>query len=152
MAKSSKTSLLQIRVSPQEKRAIARAARTAGMDMASYVLARTLGSNERRAEDLLARLNKEASSRFVLAELYDLLAPLGAEELRAAVTAPPPDTLSPELANYVAAMVEYACGLREISPPDWTSVIPPLMTPMFGSTLESLRLHLLVNSAPCNGA
>ena len=45
-------------------------------------------------------------------------------------------------------MVEYACARRNISPPPWTQSIVPLSEPVFGSTLVSLRLHLLTHSPP----
>ncbi len=142
---------LQIRVSVDQKRAIARAARRAGMAMSSYVLERVLGADERRTAELMRHLANVAeadSRRFALAELHDMLASLSASELRRAVAEPPPAALAPETANYVAAMVEYACARRGLENPVWTRAIAPLATPMFASQLESLRLHLLTRSPP----
>ena len=73
---------------------------------------------------------------------------LAAGELAAAVAPAPPGSLSPSRDNYVAAMVEYACGRGGIPPPAWTRAIPPLARPEFGSSLESLRLHLLRSAPP----
>jgi uncharacterized protein (DUF1778 family) len=150
MSNLTKTTQLQIRVSAEAKRAIARAARRAGMDMSSYVLERVLGAQDARVVELLRRLadDEAQARRYSLAELHDLLAALGADELRRAVTAPPPVPLPPEVANYAAALIEYACAKRGIEAPAWTRSIAPLATPVFGSQLQSLRLHLLSHSPP----
>ena len=84
-------------------------------------------------------------ARFALAELSAWLASLGAAELREAVASPPP-ALTPYFANYVAAMVEYACAQRGVPPPGWTPAVAPLTEPAFGSALMSLRLYLLTHS------
>jgi hypothetical protein len=60
------------------------------------------------------------SPRFALAELNFLLSGLTAGELREAVAALPPPGLTLFLANYIAAMVEYACAKRSIPVPAWT--------------------------------
>jgi uncharacterized protein (DUF1778 family) len=148
MARSAKTFQLQLRVSPEEKAAIQRASRRAGMDMSAFVLSRVLPAQERKVQDLLRALRDDSARRFVLAELNDLLARLTAEELRDAIAAAPPAWLSAELSNYWAAMVEHTCAARLIPPPAWTITIAPLEKPMFGSSLESLRLHLLAHSPP----
>jgi hypothetical protein len=89
-----------------------------------------------------------APSRLALAELNSLLSDLTASELRDAITTPPPPGLSPFLGNYIAAMVEYACARRAVEVPEWTRSIAPLTEPVFGSELQSLRLHLLTHSPP----
>lgn len=148
MAATLKSAQLQIRVSEDEKRAIARAAQDAGMDMSSYVLERVLGAQQQRIAELMRRLGSESTRGYVFAELNDLLVSLSAPELRRAVATPPPASLPPEVANYLAAMIEQACAARNMEAPAWTHDIPPLATPVFGSTLMSLRLHLLANSPP----
>jgi uncharacterized protein (DUF1778 family) len=145
---SPKTAQLQLRVSPEEKASIQRAARRAGMDMSSFVLSRVLPAHERQVQDLLRALKDVPSQPFVLAELNDLLTRLGPEELRQAVASGPPVSLSAEMSNYWAAMVEHACARKLIPIPSWTRSIAPLDQPMFGSALESLRLHLLAHSPP----
>ncbi|MGH6610511.1 MAG: hypothetical protein ACRECQ_09650 [Burkholderiaceae bacterium] len=102
----------------------------------------------RRGAELLQWLADMQSSRFVLAELNDLLTSLDADQLSRAFAAAPPASLPPEVSNYVAAMIEYACGKRGIQAPAWTRTITPLAAPFFGSKLESLRLHLLTHSPP----
>jgi hypothetical protein len=141
-----KTAQLQIRVSPAEKAAIQRAARRAGMDMSAWVLARTLPDQGRRFQALAAACRPEDSRRFALAELSAWLAGLAAGELREAVASAPATGLTPFVANYVAAMVEYACARQDVTPPAWARGIEPLAEPAFGSQLVSLRLHLLAHS------
>jgi len=103
---------------------------------------------EEKVQALLSSLRDDSERSFVFAELNDLLAGLPTEELRQATAGAPPEKLSAELSNYWAAMVEHACTARQILPPRWTLDIAPLTVPLFGSSLESLRLHLLVNSPP----
>jgi hypothetical protein len=145
MSATAKSGQLQIRVSPAEKAAIQRAARRAGLDMSAYVLARVLPAPARRFQDLTEACRDSRGARIALAELNDWLAGLSAGEIQEAV-ASPPHALAPYLANYVAAMVEYACGRHGVAPPAWTGAIAPLAEPVFGSALTSLRLHLLTHS------
>lgn len=117
--------------------------------MSAYVLARVLSAPERRFVDLTRHLAgagaESEGARFALAELNSWLAGLGAGELAQAVSLPPPG-LTPYLANYVAAMVEYACAKKGVVAPSWTRDTPPLAEPVFGSALMSLRLYLLTHS------
>lgn len=146
MRKETKTAQLQIRVSAEQKRAIAHAARRAGMDMSSYVLDRVLGAQEGRLQELMRLLGNEETRRYGYAELNDFLVSLSATELRRAVAGRPFGSLPAEAANYVAAMIEQACARAGIEVPAWTREIEPLDTPMFGSQLPGLRLHLLANA------
>lgn len=145
MPTTAKSAQLQIRVSPAEKAAIQRAARRAGLDMSAYVLARVLPAPAGRFHELIEACRDPDRARFALAELNTWLAGLGASELPDAVAAPPTG-LSTYFANYVAAMVEYACAQHDVAPPAWTRMIAPLAEPVFGSALDSLRLHLLTHS------
>jgi hypothetical protein len=145
MATDSKTTQLQIRVSKRQKSAIQGAAKRAGLDMSTYVLSRVLSAPAARFEALIEAAAGPAPS-FALAELNSLLSKLIAGELRDAVAHWPSTTLSPYLANYVAAMVEYACGRRGMAPPAWTRSIVPLADPFFATSLQSLRIHLLIRS------
>jgi uncharacterized protein (DUF1778 family) len=145
MSSATKSGQIQIRVSPAQKAAIRRAARLAGLDMSAYVLARLLSAPARRFQDLTAACTDSRDARFALAELNSWLASLGAGELQQAVSSPPPQ-LTPYLANYVAAMVEYACVRNGVTPPSWVRATAPLAEPVFGSTLASLRLYLLTHS------
>jgi hypothetical protein len=93
---------------------------------------------------LLGALGDAGQSRFVLAELNDLLSGLTGEELPGAVEHADLAGLSPYLRNYVAAMVELASHQRDVPPPVWVRDVEPLeMTPHFATSLAGLRLHLL---------
>jgi uncharacterized protein (DUF1778 family) len=143
-----KTAQLQIRVTEQQKAAIQRAAAREGIDMSTYVLSRVLSAPSQRFQHCVAACVREESSRFALAELNSLLTELSAGEMGDAVAAAPSVPLPPYEANYVAAMVEYGCARCSVAAPAWTRSIAPLESPVFGSSLESLRLHLLTHSPP----
>jgi hypothetical protein len=145
MGNEAKTTQLQIRVSKGEKAAIQAAAKRAGLDMSTYVLSRVLSAPAARFQALIEGAAGSAPS-YALAELNSFLSKLSTGELREAVATWPSITLSPYVANYVAAMVEYACGRRAVPPPAWTRSIAPLADPVFATSLQSLRLHLLIHS------
>jgi hypothetical protein len=145
MARNPKTAQLQIRLTVAQKRAIQHAAARAGLDMSAYVLGRVLSVPAARFQNTVADC-AGPGSRLALAALNDLLSGLPVGELRDAVAVRPTAQLTPELANTVAAMVETACARRAIPLPAWTRDIAPLDEPAFGSTLQSLRLHLLLAS------
>jgi hypothetical protein len=145
MAKSVKSEQLQIRLSREEKRTIAQAAKRAGLDMSSYVLSRVISA----PSDQFLRLTSDVAGpepRFALAELNAALHAFSAEQLRDAVSMPPSSTPSPYLANYIAAMVERVCAMRAVPIPAWTLRIKPLTEPAFASALTGLRLYLLTHS------
>jgi uncharacterized protein (DUF1778 family) len=148
MTLARKSAQLQIRVSPQEKAAIRRAAQRIGQDVSSFVLSRVLPARERRWQELLRSLERRGLNSHALAELNDLLSDLEPWELPRAVSVPPSGASTLEVRNYVAAMVEQACSRLGAAPPAWTGAIPPLEKPFFGSDLQSLRLHLLSASPP----
>jgi len=148
MGKLAKSEQLQIRLSRQEKGAIQRAAARAGMDMSGYVLSRVLSAPATQVRACIEQCARAQSPRFALAELNSLLAAFSAGELRDAVAAAPPPGLTLFLLNYITAMVEYACAKRSIALPAWTRAVAPLPDPVFGTALQSLRLHLLTHSPP----
>ena len=86
--------------------------------MSAYILARLLSRQARRFWDITEACADSGRARFALAELNSWLASLGANELQEAVSAPP-HPLEPYLANYVAAMTEYACVKNGVVPPSW---------------------------------
>lgn len=138
-----KSSQLQIRVTPREKAALRKLAAAAGQDLSSYILSRALPSARLRFEELLSRTADETSYRYSLAALNDLLTSIAPADFAETVALPDPPALSPFLQNYVAAMVEQAAHLKEVPPPAWTGRVPPLATPYFAAPLRALRLHLL---------
>lgn len=148
MAREPKSAQLQLRISRTDKAAIQRAARRAGTDMTTYVMNCVLRAAALRFQEQIAACAQSADPSFALAELNASLAALTPGEMRLAVAQAPLIELAPFLANYVAAMVEYGCARCQIQPPAWTRAVPALQEPAFGTTLKSLRLHLLTHSPP----
>ena len=141
-----RTAQLQIRITPQEKAAIEQAARSAGLGMSSYVLRKVLPQRATEWNDLLREVVRSDGAKIALAALSNWLSSLGAGELHIALETPPPSQLRPVTMNTIAAMVEHLCVARGVLPPQWTRAVRPLTKPEFGSTLTSLRLHLLTSS------
>lgn len=148
MSQNRRSDQLQIRVSPAEKIAIRRAAEHAGMDMSAYILGRALPIPAMRLQACIEDCAGPAPPSFGLAELNTLLSGWTTAELRDAIAAPPTTALTPFLYNYIAAMIEQACERRAVCVPGWVRAIAPLREPAFGTTLKSLRLHLLTHSPP----
>lgn len=142
---SIKSQQLQIRVTPDEKAALKRLARAAGLDVSGYVLSRTLPKARLRFGELVRGLRDGEDPRFVLAELNDLLAGLSPVQLADAVALAPPEIweISALVQNYVAAMVEQASQQRDVAAPSWVRDVAPLERPYFATPLRGLRLHLL---------
>jgi uncharacterized protein (DUF1778 family) len=138
-----KTLQLQIRVTPAQKQALKRLARSSGQDVSSYVLSRALPKQRERFESLVDAVARDDERRFALAELNDLLAHVTRGELENLVSDVPNLPSSPYWRNYVAAMVEQAANRRSISAPGWLADVEPLTEPHFAAPLASLRLHLL---------
>lgn len=139
---------LQIRVTADEKAAIRRLAKQAGVDMSMYVLSRVLSAPASLFATHVEECREEASAHYGLAELNSFLAALSASELQDAVAVAPSVKLTPYIANYVAAMVEYACQKHGVGVPAWIHTVEPLAEPAFASALQCLRLHLLTHSPP----
>jgi hypothetical protein len=148
MIRPVRTEQLQIRVTPAEKAAIARAAREAGLGMSAYVLTRVLPDQPAQWRKRLRELERSPGDRIALSGVSGWLRGLAAGELPAAVAEPPPRGLTDFHANYVAAMVEQICAERGVEAPEWTRSVAPLAHPVFASDLLSLRLHLLTHSPP----
>jgi hypothetical protein len=94
--------------------------------------------------DNLAQAEADRTNAF--AEIHDLLETLTAQDLRTTIEGASLQVLPTFEANYVAAMVEYACAKKRIVPPFYLSQVAPLTSPWFASELIGLRLHLLVSS------
>lgn len=146
MRKENKTYQLQIRVSQREKARIINHARNANMGISEWVLSKTLPEVQNRFEELLNKLGDPSESKYILAEIHDLLNNASGDEFDLIVSEPPKSFLSDFYSNYVAAMVEYAAGTKKRKSPAWTGKIAPLEKPFFGSELKNLRLHLLTHS------
>ena len=145
MSGAAKTEQLQIRLSKAQKAALQRAAARAGLDVSAYVLGR-MRSPPAEEFERLAQAAGEDPPSYVFAALNALLSRLTAPELAEAIAGGVPGDLAPQTANTLAAMVEMACARSRVRVPAWTREIPPLSEPMFGSTLQSLRLYLLTRA------
>ena len=142
----SKTSHIQIRVSPAQKADLVRRARAAGLDLSSFVLEKAAPEASARFATLVRLLAERPRDPYVLAELGDLLESLGATTFATAVEFLSRSKLDDVSANLLSAMVETRAAKLGIHPPDWVGELEPLRTPWFPTELLSVRLHLLCNS------
>lgn len=141
-----KTEQLQIRVTAEQKRALKRLAREAGSDMSSWILDRVLPPEGARFQALVAGVARTEDRRYALAELKDFLRPLAPGAFARAVAEAPRATLDPATLSHVAGAIERAAARRGVARPAWTRDVPAPATPVFGSDLKSVRLHLLTRS------
>ncbi len=148
MPSSRKSQQLQIRVSPAQKTAIKAHARRAGMTVSDWVLSSLLPTAQAQFQKLVREIAGSESPGYAFADLLDLLEELDGEDFESVVATLPESGLDEYWSNYLAATVEHAAALKKRKPPAWTREIPPLEFPAFGSTLLSLRMHLLLNSPP----
>jgi hypothetical protein len=148
MQKNAKTGQLQVRVTPAEKRAIQRQAAKAQKSMSEWVLERLLPSSQIRLRSLVDDLAASSEPSYVFAEILELIESMPADEFEGATSELRAHQLNPYWQNYLAATLEHAATLKQAKAPGWTTSVPPLDSPVFGSHLESLRLHLLVNTPP----
>ena len=148
MPRTQKTEQLQIRDSAAQKRTIKRQAQRARMSMSEWVLGELLPSAQASFQALVEEIAASAEPSYVFAELLELLDALSPDEFESAVAEAPGARLDAYWQNYLAATVEHAAALKQARIPSWTRDVAPLDEPVFGSSLESLRLHLLINSPP----
>lgn len=141
-----KSSQLQIRVTPRQKAQLKRRAAAAGIDVSTLVLRTVLPPDADRFADLVRTLAGDSSERFVLAELNDLLTSTPAGLFGETVEQVDLTGLSAYRRNYVTAMVELAAHAKGATPPAWVRDIEPLDEPYFVGGLKSLRPHLLRNA------
>lgn len=145
---STKTSQLQIRISPSQKQMLKRMAAEAGLSLSAYVLSRALPSARRELEVRIEALGDPDDGEAALRELMTYLRGLPDEAYRDAVEAPLPAELPPVRKNLVTAVVEREAGRRHMPPPAWTARVEPLSEPHFAWNLAALRPHLLRVTAP----
>ena len=144
-----KSDQLQIRVSAEQKRRLKQLARDAGMDVSAWVLSRALPAESERFQELttaVAAATTDTARRLALGALADFLRQLPAGGFRRAVAHAPRASLDPPWANHLAGTIELAASNRGLAPPQWTAVIRHPPEPMFGSSLASLRMHLLTRA------
>jgi uncharacterized protein (DUF1778 family) len=140
---ATRSSQLQIRVTPREKATLQRLANAAGLDVSAYVLRRVLPALAQHVDAIVRGLSNEAERRFALAELHDVLASLAADEFGSALERADIRGLDAITANYVAAMVEQAAHAKGVSAPSWTRDVEPLEEPYFATPLRGVRAYLI---------
>jgi uncharacterized protein (DUF1778 family) len=144
--KQGKTAQIQVRLTPEQKRALQAHAERNHMSLSDWVLSRALASGRSQFEQLVGDLSAAERPSSAFAELLEFLARLTPSELRTAVAERPAVALTPYWENYLAATVEHAAMQKRVTPPEWTRKIRPLEEPVFGSSLRSLREHLLFHA------
>ncbi|MGI8617795.1 MAG: hypothetical protein ACR2L6_01740 [Gemmatimonadaceae bacterium] len=140
---TAKTTQLQLRLTPEQKRAIKRLAQDERKDMSALVLERVLPDEAARFQAFAARLADGDTRKFVLAELEDYLRSLPAGAFTRAVRDAPQVRLDRSTLNSLAAAIELAAARRGVPLPEWTRPVSPSQLPVFGSRLTSVRLYLL---------
>jgi hypothetical protein len=148
MSSIAKSAQLQIRVTTRQKAQLQKLAAAAGLGVSAYVLGRALPDTAGELQACLAQCTSGETLRFALADLNRLLSKWSRGELKDALTQPGPPIRDAVAANHAAALIEQACAARGVTVPDWVRDIEPLDEPVFGSSLLSLRLHLLSHSPP----
>jgi predicted transcriptional regulator len=141
-----KTTQLQIRITPEQKRNLKQLARQASMDVSAWVLGRALPDEGERFQALVVQLTRRPMDRFALAEIADFLRDLPAGAFRRAVCDAPRARLDPATLNHLAGAIELAARRRNLTSPSWTAAVAIPEAPVFGSSLASVRLHLLRES------
>jgi len=143
-----KTSQIQLRVTPAQKKDLTRRARAEGMDLTSWMLGRLVPPVRARLQELVHTLASASAPSFALAAIHDLLADLHRGDFGVVTEGLALGSLEPFRANYLAAMVEATAARLRAVPPAWVRQVEPLTVPWFASTLASVRLHLLTSSPP----
>lgn len=122
------------------------------MSMSEWILDRLFPSPQAEFQHLVEALAGSEQPSYVFAELLEVLDAMSAELYEIAVSEVPDVELDPYWWNYLAATVEQAAAAKHAKAPSWTRDVAPLDEPVFGSSLASLRLHLLVDSPPAFAA
>ena len=143
-----KSSQLQIRVSPSEKETLKRLAAAEGLSVSAYVLSRVLPSARKEFEERVEALKSSSDRKQALEELIGFLGDLVPERFEGAVTSEPRASLSPVARNQLAAVLERETVRRGLTPPDWVTATPPLEKPHFAPDLAGLRPHLMRIAPP----
>lgn len=139
----SKSTFLQIRLTPMEKRLVAQKAKNAGMEMSSWVKSCIFSTQMEQYLEIIQAVTESKNTKEALASLNDFLSTVSKEQFEEAVAPLPIDMAGTFIGNYIASMVEHAAQQKKINPPLWTRTFDGLADPHFSSTLPSLRGYLL---------
>jgi len=138
-----KSSQLQIRVSPEQKVALKRLAADAGLSVSAYVLATLLPSQRLEFNRRAAMLSGAEDHAKAWSDLQLWLSSLTSAEFSDAVVSAELDGLPALMRNLVAAAVEQEAQRKGVGCPAWTQRVDPLERPHFAWALRSLRPHLM---------
>ncbi len=144
-----KDSQLQIRISKELKVALKAAASSEGKELSAWILDQLTPAYIRRwctLCDSLAECESIQSATLHLASIHDLISKLSSAELSHLLRFPPSVQIALEMLAYLASMLEHIAYNKKSAVPEWVSKTPALESPIFGSTLLSVREHLLINS------
>jgi len=145
---NSKTSQLQIRVSPAQKDALKRLAAEAGLTVSAYVLAVALPPVSEEFTRRIRALTGAVDRHKQLWDLTIYLSSLPDAGFVEAVAVADFAGIPPLLQNYAAASVEQEASRRGLAAPAWTESIENPVRPHFAWELRSLRPHLMRMSPP----
>lgn len=140
---STKTSQLQIRVSPEQKSALRRLAADAGQSISAYVMATVLPPTHLEFGQKVRAVRGAADRVNALSDFAVYLSHLLRSEFSGTVREVDLDGFPDLLKNYVAALVEDEARTRGLTEPTWTHGVESPARPHFAWDLRSLRPHLL---------
>lgn len=138
-----KSTFLQIRLTPMEKRVVAQMAKKAGMEMSSWVKRCIFSTQKQQYLGIIEMVADPKNKKEALASLNDFLSAISKEHFADAVLPLPKEMAGTFIGNYIASMVELAAHQKNIESPPWIHSFQGLPDPHFSSDLPSLRLHLL---------
>lgn len=139
-----RTSQLQIRISPTEKLTLKRLAAATSQSVSAYVLSRALPPTADPVGRALDALRSGTSTLGgAIEEIRRSMAGLGPADLEAALGRVRVSGLPPASQNYVAAAAEQMAADAGLPPPRWTAGVRPLERPHFRWPLASLRPYQL---------
>lgn len=140
---STKTSQLQIRISPEQKVALKRLAADAGKSVSAYVLATVLPATDLEFAHKVRAVRSSGDRPKSLSDLYLYLSGLVGADFAATVRDVDLDGFPGLLQNLVAGLVEDEARTRGVAAPSWAESVDGPARPHFAWDLRSLRPHLL---------
>lgn len=141
-----KTSQLQVRVSPEQKRQLKKLARAAGLSVSEYVLAAALPTESEALRQHVDALPDMTHRQGALLELRADLSRIPSGEFEATGAGVDVRALPPLQQAFAAAAFEHEAQLRRCAPPRWTRTVQVLQAPTFRPRLASLHPYLLCAS------
>lgn len=143
-----KTSQLQIRVSPAEKAILKRLAAAEGISVSAFVLDRVLPAHGGEVAERIAALQGGSDLQTRLSDLELHLLSMSDEEFPQAVVGVDVGDMRPLEKNCAAAAVEREAWRRGLAAPEWTTDVRPLEHPWFAWRIRALRPHLMRIAPP----